>query len=406
MKLAVFSGQYFWFDGRHYSTDEAFVRFVASFHPYFEKITFCDAVAKESKTQAYILDPTNTEVCALPYFSVYSFWKNIFVIYPRIYRAIRDNIQDWDIIWLPAPHPLTLIIAYLCHRKDKPFFLVIRQNLIEQIKHNNRGTKKSCAIAAVAILEHITRRIAEKNLTFTVGREMYKRYRRSGSMVYEVAVSLISEKDIENTITAGRAEPCSPVRLLSVGRLDPEKGLNFLIEALEVLIREKRLNVSLRIVGKSYKDGEERRLRQQLEKRELAKYVHFAGYVPHGPRLFELYRESDIFILPSLTGEGVPQTLFEAMASGIPVIATRVAGIPYLIEDGENGLLINPGCPREISEAIMRIITNAELGRCLARNGLFLARRHTLEVERDRMISCIEEFLKQARPKGVSRRMV
>ena len=242
----------------------------------------------------------------------------------------------------------------------------------------------------VAILEHISRKIAEKNLTFTVGKEMYNRYRRTGSQVYEIAVSLVSVTDIENTITAGRAEPHSPVRLLSVGRLDPEKGLFFLIEALNVLIREKRLNVSLRIVGKSYKNGEERRLRQEVRKRELAKYVHFAGYVPHGSRLFELYRESDIFILPSLTGEGVPQTLFEAMAYGVPIIATKVAGIPHLIKDGVNGLLINPAYPREICEAVELLTRNPKLRKRLVTNSFATLRNHTLEAERDRMIVQIQ----------------
>jgi hypothetical protein len=122
MRLAVFSGQYFWFDGRYYSTDEAFVKFVTSFYPYCDKIIFCDAAGEERKREPYILDPRKAEVCPLPYFSVYSFWKNILVVYPKIYRVIRDNIRHWDIIWLPGPTFATgTLFGFLDHIQSASF---------------------------------------------------------------------------------------------------------------------------------------------------------------------------------------------------------------------------------------------------------------------------------------------
>jgi glycosyltransferase involved in cell wall biosynthesis len=390
MRLAVFSGQYFWFDGRRYSTDEAFVKFVTSFYPYCDKIIFCDAAGEERKREAYILDPRKAEVCPLPYFSVYSFWKNILVVYPKIYRVIRDNIRHWDIIWLPGPHPVSLLFAYVCYRQHKPFFQVVRANLIEQVKHNKRGVKKYFAMGMVAILEYISQRLSEKHLTFTVGKEMYNTYQKKEGRVHEMAVSLVSETDIEDTLRTKTFRLHRPVRLLSVGRLDPEKGLHFLIEAVQELIKEKRLAVALQIVGKGFKGGEERKLRQEVKKRRLTRYVRFLGYAPHGPELFKLYRESDIFVLPSLTGEGLPQTLFEAMACGVPIIATKVAGIPHLVEDGKNGLLINPGSPREIHEAVERVTMDSELRNRLVSKGLSTVRNHTLEAERDRMIIQIQ----------------
>ena len=396
MRLAVFTGQYFWFDGKHYSTDEAFVKFVTSFYPHFEKIIFCDAVRKERKKEAYILDPAKAEVCPLPYFSVYSLWKNILITYPKIYRIIRDKIHTWDIVWLPATHPVAFLFVYVCHRKRKPFFQIVRAKLMELVRHSNKGARRYRAVAVVAVLEYVSQRLSRKYLTLTVGREIYNTYKRKGGRVHEIAVSLVSERDIEETLRTKRLQLHKPVRLLSVGRLDAEKGLYFLIKAVDELIKEKRLDVVLQMVGKGYKGEEERRLRQEVKKRRLARHIRFLGYAPHGPRLFRLYRESDIFVLPSLS-EGCPQTLFEAMACGVPVVATRVGGIRYLIEDGENGLLINSASPTEMASAVERLVMEDDLRDRLVKNGFATARNHTLEVERERIWGCIQGFLRSAR---------
>lgn len=382
MKLAVFSGQYFWFDGNRYSTDEAFVKFVNSFYPYFEKIIFCDVVITKGETKAYILDPTKTEVCPLPYFSVYSFWRNILVIYPKIYQIIKDNIHHWDVVWLHTPHPVSLIFARICRKTNKPFFLFIRQNLRTQVGYRNKGLRRILAVWVAAMLQYVFRLLSRHTLTFTVGKEVFDIYRRNSKRVYQATVSLVSEKDI--TLTVPKRVPDSPgqIRLLSVGRLDPEKGLIYLIRAMDRLIANGRRDIVLELVGRG---SEEERLRREINKRGLAQYIHFLGYVGDSHQLLNLYKESDIFVLPSLS-EGLPQVLFEAMACGLPIVASRTGGIPQLINDGENGLLINPVSAQEIVEAVELLTSNPELRNQLAINGLTTVRNHTLEAERDRMV--------------------
>jgi glycosyltransferase involved in cell wall biosynthesis len=117
----------------------------------------------------------------------------------------------------------------------------------------------------------------------------------------------------------------------------------------------------------------------------------------------DLYKESDIFILPSLT-EGYPQTLFEAMACGVPVIASRVGGIPSIVRDGENGLLVNSTSSEEICEAVRMLIGNPDLARQLAMNGLDTAMRHTMEAERQKIMHHIEDYLFEVKRKGKRRR--
>jgi glycosyltransferase involved in cell wall biosynthesis len=391
LRLAVFTGQYFWFDGQLYSTDEAFINYVTSFHPHFEKITLCDAVMEERGKKDYILDPAKVDLCDLPYFSVYSFWNNILCIYPRIYRITRENIHRWDVIWLHAPHPISLIFALVCRMKDVPFFFFIRQNMRNYVKLRNRGIRRGLAMLAATVLEHTFRHLSKKALTFTVGREMFDFYRDGSSLVYETSVSLVSAEDIRCTEQTLGSDRGVVKRLLTVGRLDPEKGVTYLIQAVEHLVGNGRTNVSLEVVGTGI--GEQP-LRREVQERGLTDFVHFRGYVSFGPQLLKLYRRSDVFVLPSLT-EGSPQTIFEAMACGLPVVATRVGGIPHLIEDGRNGLLVNPAAPQEICNTVERLIRDPGLRERLIRNGLKTVKDHTLEAERDRIIRRLSGFFRQ-----------
>lgn len=388
-KIAIFSGQVFWYDGQYYSTDEAFVRFVTGFTPHFEKIVFCDAVTQENRTQPYALNPKTTEVCALPYFNVYSFWRNLLVVFPRIYRIVSKNIKHWDLVWLHGPHPVALIFAYICRRQNKPFFLFIRQNIRACVGYRNRGPGRALAIAAASLLEYIFYRLSKHTPTFVVGKELFDSYKVHSKRIFQAAVSLVSSEDITAASTRS-FNNSSQVRLLSVGRLAPEKGLTHLIKAVAELIFDRKKDVVLSIVG----DGsEEKRLRKEAARRGLAEKVRFLGYMTYNDELLKLYRESDIFVLPSLT-EGSPQTLFEAMACGIPVIATRVGGVPHVIKDNENGILIDPASPGALCDAIDRLSENHGLRKRLATRALEGMRSHTMEAERERIVGKIEKYFR------------
>src|SRR5205085_3913705 len=85
--------------------------------------------------------------------------------------------------------------------------------------------------------------------------------------------------------------------------------------------------------------------------------VRCLGAVPLN-RLLPLYREYDLFVLPTLPGEGIPRVLLEAMAAGLPIVTTRVAGIPSLIEHERNGILVDEPTPQAIGGAIERVMSN------------------------------------------------
>jgi glycosyltransferase involved in cell wall biosynthesis len=134
--------------------------------------------------------------------------------------------------------------------------------------------------------------------------------------------------------------------MICVGRLSPEKGQTGLLRAFAKL-RARRPELMLRLVG----DGPDRMSLEALAKElGLTDAVTFAGRLPEEETLAEIAR-SDLLVLPSFM-EGLPIVLMEAMAVGVPVIASRVAGIPELVEDGETGLLFTPSDWDELASRI------------------------------------------------------
>ena len=141
-----------------------------------------------------------------------------------------------------------------------------------------------------------------------------------------------------------------PSLIAGVGRLSAEKGFDLLIEAVANLNRQGK-NISLAIAG----DGDERAaLEALIVKHRCQEMVKLLGFVKD-TRL--VYQAADLFVLSSHR-EGLPNVVLEAMASGTPVLATRVAGMPNLIVDDVNGKLIEPGSVDQLEDGINELITN------------------------------------------------
>ena len=152
--------------------------------------------------------------------------------------------------------------------------------------------------------------------------------------------------------------------LLCVARLSLEKGLIFLVYAF-ALLRHKGYELELRIAG----DGPmKEHLKQLVDELGLTEQVHFMGYLDED-QVIRALQSSDLFVLPSLI-EGLPVSAVEAMAVGLPVIATNIAGTSELIEDGQTGILVRPSDPERLADAVVRMMQDypfrlhaAELGR-------------------------------------------
>jgi len=161
-----------------------------------------------------------------------------------------------------------------------------------------------------------------------------------------------------------------PFRIVSVGRLAPAKAYHLLIAAVARLV-EKSRKVELTIVG----DGPERRsLEEAVSQRKLDDIVRLAGPCNHD-HVIDFYARADAFALASFA-EGVPVVLMEAMAMEIPCVATWINGVPELIRNGIDGLLVPPADEEALADALEKLIDDPALGARLGASG----RRRVLDL--------------------------
>ena len=151
-----------------------------------------------------------------------------------------------------------------------------------------------------------------------------------------------------------RPEPHAGFSVLCVARLVPQKGLDVLVGATAVLAAGG-LDIQVVLVGSG---PEYEPLRRKVNQLGLDERVRFEGAVGQDD-MARYFAAADVFCLPSFA-EGVPVVLMEAMATGRPVVATRVAGVPELVQDGVSGLLVPPGSEQELALALELLAASAE----------------------------------------------
>ena len=153
----------------------------------------------------------------------------------------------------------------------------------------------------------------------------------------------------------------TPYRILTVARLTAKKGLSTVYRALEIL-KAKGIAFEHTLIG----DGDDRqKILSQIKDLDLTAHTRWLGTRPH-ETVLEQYRQAQLFVLgcevaPNGDRDGIPNVLLEAMAMGVPVVATNVSAIPELVDNEETGLLVDSGQPQLLAEAMQRVLTDAAL---------------------------------------------
>jgi glycosyltransferase involved in cell wall biosynthesis len=309
---------------------------------------------------------------------------------PEASRTFDARLTGWSLAVGFGVHPLTPLAIRRARRLGVPAVLWVRGDLEADIRHRHRGWRR---LAGLAVARAVIAAIPRGTPVVSVGRDDYPFLRAFGPchLVYS---SKFDDADFAPMPRARRA-PGAPARLLYVGRLAPEKGVEVLLDALSrIRAAIPEAPPVLTIAGYDYRGGVYGdQFRSRVEARPDASAVTFAGHVPYGPALFDLYDAHDVLVLPSFT-EGFPQVVLEAMARGVPVVATSVGGVPRVLKNQVNGRLVAPGDAEAVARAVCDLVRDEASAGRLAAEGQKTARGFT----RDAQIRALNAFLDRSFP--------
>ena len=156
---------------------------------------------------------------------------------------------------------------------------------------------------------------------------------------------------------APRRRPTQSWTLGIAALFRPRKGIEVLLEALAAL-RSRNVDVTLRAVGPFETPEYEREVHDLVRQLDIADAITWTGFTQDIPTELD---QMDLFVLPSLFGEGLPMVVLEAMAAGLPVVASHVEGVPEAIRHREDGLLVEPASVSQLALAVEEVISGDEL---------------------------------------------
>jgi glycosyltransferase involved in cell wall biosynthesis len=348
---------------------------------YFDQINLCVPVTTDPNFSGLSTGP-NVIIHPLPH---YGGQIGFIRALPEIRRKLLNVLEQSDLALAILPSYVGVVGSYLCQRRDYPLFQWVVGNWSRNVilrRQSPIGIWLASNILA-PVLDGTIKWLTRDVLTFYNGKVPSNQaksfhFPRTSSSVREQDICV---RDVPNLL------PSSPLRLLFVGRLSREKGVSHLLKAIAQLVLTNEA-VRLRVVGSGPLEDH---LRRQANELKISDRVDFKGYVAEREALLKLYREADIFISPSLEDQQ-PKVLLEAMSQSLPLIATQVGGIPTIIKDSENGLLVAPADPEAIVEAIMKLKSDPRLRHRLVLAGIAYARNHTVEKETGRMIKIVASY--------------
>lgn len=387
MTLGILYHMPFWkaADGSLWESEGSFARYVDSLAPYFDEVVLSVPVFDRPQAAGSRVRASNVRLAPLPYFPGP---RQFYPMLPRVYKRLRSWVAECDVVHLRVPTPAAIFAFRAARAMRKPIFLLVVGDYEALLPHlPYRGIKKALFRSYVSFEERALRHMTSRALTFANGAGLRRKHEHDGGRVVETRTTTLSEHDVN---TRPDVAESGRVRALTVSRIDPRKGLRTLPAAVAQLAAEG-IDVSLDIIGPTIGligDDERDAIRNDAAKLGVSDRVKLPGPVPLD-RLMSLYRDYDIFILPTQPGEGIPRVLLEAMANGLPIVTTAVSGITSLITDGVNGLVIADATADAVADAVRRLVRDGELRRRLIRGGYVTARNHTLERQAAEMMQVV-----------------
>lgn len=386
MRVGVFADLVYREDADGLSTDVPFITFLLAMAARVDEVVLFGRKDPRPGRAPYRLSGTNTRLVALPHYPSVRHLGQLLRARRGAIEAVRGALDGVDVLWLFGPHPLSLSMQRVAAGRGVPVVLGVRQDLPRYIRGRLPNRAWRAVMPGVHGLELAYRRLSRRLPTVVVGEDVARRYGDGRAPVLPIVVSLVADGDIVAVDEALGRSWTGELTALSVGRLDPEKN-PLLLADIDARIRAGATRWHLTVAGSGPLAGE-------LARR--APDIRLEGHVAQGPALQALYRGSHAFLHVSLT-EGVPQVLYEAMAAGLPIVATDVGGVRAALDGGRLGLLMPPARADLAAAALQRLGEDVELRGRLISSGIEHAREHTIDRELDRVVAFLAEAVAAGR---------
>lgn len=297
-----------------------------------------------------------------------------------------------DCIIVRSPTPLAT--SFTKYFSKQPVFFMVVGDYLEGADHLRSSTFRDRIIFRyLKIFDRQFVKAIRKSKILVNSPALFKKYDSIAvnvSLIYTTTIFSNDIKKIEKEIDKSKE-----INLLFTGRIDPAKGLFELVEATAAL-NKKYERVILNIVG--WEDRQEKpvegKLNQVAEKLEIKENVIFHGRKKVGHELFSYYQNADVYVLPSYH-EGFPRTIWEAMANGLPVVATAVGGIPEFLESGKNCLLIPPRNVESIVDKVEDLIENPERRKRIVTGAYERVAEVTLEKQTNKIVEITKSYMNE-----------
>ncbi len=367
-----------------YEPEGAFGRYVEALARVFKEVVLIAPARSAARPPSgYRINASNVRVAPLPWFDgPAGFVRRL----PQVVLALARSVNEWDVLNIRVPTPASWTAFLIACLASRPTCLLVVGDLeAAMTMHVERNWRTRLLTLYARLDGWVNHRLAERSLTFVNGRELFDRYRSSAQRAVLVQTSTITTADVRTRDDRPLAD--RTVQLLTVCRVEPRKGVRHFPSILAVLNR-RGIQAELTVVGPEVGSAGVEEHRITLERARalgVTAQLRIVG-ARSLPEIQRLYDTHDLFLLASGPGEGVPRVLLEAMAAGVPIVASPAGGIPTVIEHGHTGLLADPSDAESFAAAIQLLVEDAALRRRLRSGGSRLAREHTVDAQVAHMV--------------------
>ncbi len=316
-----------------------------------------------------------------------AWYRHLF--HKKILKHITPFAENCAAIIIRSPTPLAPFFKKYV-TKPTLFFMVVGDYLEGAKQFKIKGIRDWLMIQYLKRNDFLFRQAMRTTNVLVNAPALLNKYKNISATIHLIKTTTLTKNDFFE-----RSDTCKNklIQILYTGRIEAAKGLFELVTAVAEL-KSNNLNVQLNIAGweaDNNKAVEKALLDKALELKILNRIV-FHGKKKIGEELNAIYRMADIYVLPSYH-EGFPRTIWEAMANSLPVVATRVGGIPDYLTHEENVLLVDPKNSNDLAKSIEMVITNKLLRMKLIENGYALAQNNTIEIQTNNIVKIIEQVL-------------